>query len=279
MICCVLLTVRKPASHAGNRGSIPLRSTKSLNHMDLNLLSRFLQELILDYDRISLPGLGSFVVESVPAYFSEDGNTIFPPNKRVSFKREESWDDMLLVNLYMKECNLSKEDAKNGLVDFFKKFEEELKQSKNVEIPNFGKMRSTKEGNYFFVADRRMGIFAEDMGLEPISLKVLNENPDQVFDISEEMSSIVGEVRAEGGEPFDGEVLADIPMVEPIILEEEDPVIMERRKRIIIILSVIIAVLVLIIVFLLFKEPILGLFEGMMYSEEEMEILRQNGLM
>jgi divalent metal cation (Fe/Co/Zn/Cd) transporter len=45
------------------------------------------------------------------------------------------------------------------------------------------------------------------------------------------------------------------------------------------VLSVIIAILVLIIVFLLFKESILGLFEGMMYSEEEMEILRQNGLL
>lgn len=249
--------------------------------MDLNLLSRFLQELILDYDRISLPGLGSFVVESVPAYFSEDGNTIFPPNKRVSFKMEESWDDMLLVELYMKECNLSKEEAKNGLVEFFKKFEEELKQSKNVEIPNFGKMRSTKEGNYFFVADRRMGIFAEDMGLEPISLKVLNENPDQVFDISEEMSSIVGDVASLGENPIKEEDInintTDYPM--DMEVDEEDPVIMEKRKRIIIVLSVIIAVLVLIIVFLLFKEQILGLFEGMMYSEEEMEILRQNGLM
>lgn len=269
--------VRKPASHAGNRGSIPLRTTKSPNHMDLNLLSRFLQELILDYDRISLPSLGSFVVESVPAYFSEDGNTIFPPNKRISFKRSESWNDMLIVKCYQKEMNVSEDEAKVAVEAFMAEFAAELKQKKNIEIPSFGKLRSTKEGNYFFVADRKIGIFAEDMGLEPISLKILNENPDQILDISEEVSSIVG---GENVSPTDSDVdVEDIPMVEPVILEEEDPVIMERRKRIIIVLSVIIAILVLVIVFLLFKESILGLFEGMMYSDEEMEILRQNGLM
>lgn len=250
--------------------------------MDLNLLSRILQELILDYDRISLPGFGSFVIESVPAYFSEDGNTIFPPNKRVSFKREEIWDDMLLVRRYRKMMNITLDVAKKEVTAFFKKMEEELKESKNVEIPGFGRMRSTKEGNYFFVADRKIGIFAEDMGLEPISLKLLNQNPDQVFDISEEMSSIVSE----------GESLKDKPIKEtdvnietadyPVVLsldEEEDPIIMERRKRIIIILSVINALLVLTVLFLIFKEPILGLFEGMMYSDEEMELLRQNGLL
>ena len=272
--------VRKPASHAGNRGSIPLRTTKSPNHMDLNLLSRFLQELILDYDRISLPGLGSFVVESVSAYFSEDGNTIFPPNKRVSFRSSESWNDMLIVKAYQREMNVSEQEAKDAVDAFISKLEAELKQKKNIEIPSFGNLRSTKEGNYFFVADRKMGIFAEDMGLEPISLKILNENPDQIIDISEEMSSIVGEAAGDVVESFEQEpIVDDIPMMEPIILEEEDPVIMERRKRIIIILSIINILLVLTILFLIFKEPILGLFEGMMYSEEEMELLRQNGLM
>ena len=39
------------------------------------------------------------------------------------------------------------------------------------------------------------------------------------------------------------------------------------------------AVGTVIIGILIFKEPIMGLFEGMMYSEEEMQILKQNGLM
>jgi hypothetical protein len=184
---------------------------------------------------------------------------------------------MLIVKCYQKEMNVSEDEAKVAVEAFMAEFAAELKQKKNIEIPSFGKLRSTKEGNYFFVADRKIGIFAEDMGLEPISLKILNENPDQILDISEEVSSIVG---GENVSSMDVAVdVEDIPMVEPLILEEEDPVIMERRKRIIIVLSVIIAILVLIIVFLLFKESILGLFEGMMYSEEEMEILRQNGLL
>ena len=248
--------------------------------MDLNLLSRFLQELILDYNRISLPGLGSFIIESLPAYFSEDGNTIFPPTKRVSFQQKESWDDMLLARRYRKEKGVTMDVARKDVKAFLAKFEEDLKQSKNIEIPGFGKMRSTKEGNYFFVADKRLGIFAEDMGLEPISLKILNENPDQVLDISEEMSSIVGnEISLEENPIKEEDMIIDTTDYPVVTIDEEDPVIMERRKRIIIILSIINVLLVLTVLFLIFKEPILGLFEGMMYSEEEMELLRQNGLM
>jgi nucleoid DNA-binding protein len=252
--------------------------------MDLNLLSRILQELILDNDRISLPGLGTFTVDSIPAYFSEDGNTIYPPNKRVSFKKEDTQDDMLLIRRYRKEVGTTLEIARKDVKAILSEIDANLSQGLAVEFPGFGKIRSTQEGNCFFVAEKNIGLFAEDLGFEPISLKVLNENPEQVLDISEDISSIINEGESLGVVPVvegDPETdMSDIPMVEPVILaEEEDPVIMERRKRIIIILSIVNVLLVLAVLFLIFKEPIMGLFEGMMYSEEEMQILKQNGLM
>ena len=37
--------------------------------MDIDLLSKMVKELILDNDRVVLPGLGSFVAEIVPSTF------------------------------------------------------------------------------------------------------------------------------------------------------------------------------------------------------------------
>ena len=41
--------------------------------MDIDLLSKMVKELILDNDRVVLPGLGSFVAEVVPSTFSDKG--------------------------------------------------------------------------------------------------------------------------------------------------------------------------------------------------------------
>ena len=44
------------------------------------------KELILDNDRVALPGLGSFVAEVVPSTFSDKGYTINPPYRRLHFR-------------------------------------------------------------------------------------------------------------------------------------------------------------------------------------------------
>ena len=41
--------------------------------MDIDLLSKMVKELILDNDRVVLPGLGSFVAEIVPSTFFGQG--------------------------------------------------------------------------------------------------------------------------------------------------------------------------------------------------------------
>ena len=53
--------------------------------MDVTFLSRMIGELILDHDSLSLPGLGTFVVEDMPASFSDRGYTVNPPYRRLSF--------------------------------------------------------------------------------------------------------------------------------------------------------------------------------------------------
>ena len=54
--------------------------------MDIDLLSKMVKELILDNDRVALPGLGSFVAEVVPSTFSDKGYTINPPYRRLYFR-------------------------------------------------------------------------------------------------------------------------------------------------------------------------------------------------
>ena len=63
--------------------------------MDIDLLSKMVKELILDNDKVSLPGLGAFVAEVVPATFSDKGYTVNPPYRRLSFRSNLEQDTLL----------------------------------------------------------------------------------------------------------------------------------------------------------------------------------------
>lgn len=159
--------------------------------MDLNLLSQLLKELILDNDRVSLPGMGSFIADIAPAYFSEDGKTINPPFRRIFFRSTEMWNDELIEKYYADKLGVDRSVVKNEVEEFFEKLRLDLNVKKSVELPGFGKMRSTKEGNLYFVAERGLDIYANAYGLEPISLKVLSqfEGPQKKKRVAKEMDA------------------------------------------------------------------------------------------
>ena len=64
-------------------------------------MAEMIRELVPCSEEIALPGLGVFVVEEVPATFSDRGYTVNPPYLRLAF-RQKSSEDNSLVNLYAK---------------------------------------------------------------------------------------------------------------------------------------------------------------------------------
>ena len=138
--------------------------------MDAEFLSGMIRELMLSHDSLNLPGLGSFVVEEVPASFSDKGYTINPPYRRLGFV-ERSSDDSFLTDLYSGANPQAPKEAEEVLLDFIGQVKEELVQRKVVELPGLGRLRATRENHFFFVADEALDISPEACGLMPVSLK------------------------------------------------------------------------------------------------------------
>ena len=113
--------------------------------MDVQLLSAMIEELILDHDKLALPGLGTFVAEEMPASFSDRGYTLNPPYRRLSFSPEES-DDGLLAALYCRDNgSLSPEEGAAIINHFLSDLSDELRESKSVGLPGLGRLRATRE--------------------------------------------------------------------------------------------------------------------------------------
>ena len=180
------------------------------------------KELILDNERVVLPGLGSFVAEIVPATFSDKGYTINPPYRKLYFrsKPDEGSD---LIPFYAKSNSVSEEIAEKVIVDFISELKTILFHRKTVIFPGLGRLRATKENNVFFVADEDLDIYPEGFGLEPISLKTHQTTTSEVKAAVSDLKSILTEPVEEIVEPVVTEVvevMEPAPEVAPEIATE-----------------------------------------------------------
>ncbi len=159
--------------------------------MDIDLLSRMVKELILDRDEVSLPGVGCFVAELVPSVFSDKGYTIHPPYRRLYFRQRQDGSDRSLAELYAASNGVEQADADRIIHDFLAEMKEVLQQKKTIVFPGLGRLRATRENNFFFVADEDLDIYPAGFGLEPVSLKTHEETTEEVSQALDGFKAII----------------------------------------------------------------------------------------
>ena len=279
--------------------------------MDIDLLSKMVKELILEKDKVVLPGLGCFVAEMVPSTFSDKGYTINPPYRRLSFRSRPDMGDEL-IDFYVEANGLDREVACRILGDFIRELRQIIFTKKVVVLPGLGRLRATKENNLFFIPDEDLDIYPAGVGLEPISLKSHVETPQEVASAISGLKSIMediagvadeatAEVIAEVADEATGEVaevVADetveaeeaveaeivepeeVPVVAEALVEEVAEVEEAKKPKGSVGKRLLISVLVLVLLAALLLGVFVGLsrlnpeiFDSILYTPEELEIL------
>ena len=256
--------------------------------MDIDLLAKMVKEVVMDHDSVTLPGVGCFVTELVPATFADRGYTIMPPYRRLYFTPKQG-DDTLLVDLYAKANSVPKADANRILTDFLTEMKEVLKVKKTIVFPGLGRLRATRENHFFFVADEDLDIYPSGFGLDPISLKTHEETKEEV----EQAVSSLAEMLEAKPEPVVEPAPTPAPVVEPEpepapdpepVVEPEtvaEPVVEPKKKgkagklilRILLILLIVLAVFAIALAVLGRLAP--EWLDSFLYSPEELEILHK----
>ena len=274
--------------------------------MDIDLLAKMVKEVVMDHDSVTLPGVGCFVTELVPATFADRGYTILPPYRRLYFTPKQG-DDTLLVDLYAKANSVPKADANRILTDFLLEMKEVLKVKKTIVFPGLGRLRATRENHFFFVADEDLDIYPSGFGLEPISLKTHEETKEEVEQAVSSLAEML-EVKPDPepvAEPEPEPVVEPEPEPEPVVepepepepvaepepepepvvepepesVAEPEPEPKKERKtgkivlRILLILLIVLVVLVLALAILGRVAP--EWLDSYLYSQEELEILHK----
>ena len=261
--------------------------------MGVEFLSKALRELILCNDRISLPELGSFVVEVVPSVFSDGGLVIHPPAKRISFRVSEIWDDEILEKKYAEEENISLQESKERFKTFANSLRSQLRYKKSYVIPRFGTLRATDQKNYFFVADKELFICMESFGLEPLNIKVL-QKPGVIEQLEQGPCTGMIEGEKAGISSIDTGKILDVDydnIKTDSVTLDTGTVIKEKIKsetnlkkdvtskrrgpsKVLLTILIILGVLLLVILILVvFKDEFRPFWEWLLYSKGEREIL------
>ena len=270
--------------------------------MDVDLLSKIIKELILDKDRVVLPGLGCFVAEMVPSTFSDKGYTINPPYRKLSFRSKPDIGDEL-IDFYVEANGLDRDVACRILGDFISELRQVIFTKKVVVLPGLGRLRATKENNLFFIPDEDLDIYPAGVGLEPISLKTHVETRQEVAAALSDLKSIIEEVTPmestvvdEPGGDVDTtddnvgnqEDSSDIPSelqvelveapqeekVTEVSAQQETAVKSPAVKRGRVVFAVIVAsILLFFAAYTLVATLVPGIFDKVLYTPEELEIL------
>lgn len=269
-----------------------------LTYMDIDLLAKMVGELILDNDEVSLPGVGTFVAEVMPSSFSDKGYTINPPYRKLSFRQREK-SDGLLAALYARANGVDVQTASSILENFLAELRETLKVRKTVIFPGLGRLRATRENNFFFIPDEDLNIYPEGFGLEPLSLKTHVETEDDMRaavaslqQILDEPASAAEAVPASEERPAEEKPAEQTPavevapesveVVEEIVPEEVKPVEIvvpetrgKGRRWWIVAASIVAAAVLLLVVFVVLARIAPDFVDSILYTEEELDIIRQ----
>ena len=168
--------------------------------MDIDLLAKMVKEVVMDHDVVTLPGVGSFVAELVPATFADRGYTILPPYRRLYFSPKQG-EDTLLADLYAESNGISQVDATRILTDYLSEMKEVLKVKKIIVFPGLGRLRATMENHFFFVADEDLDIYPSGFGLQPISLKTHEETRVEMEEAVTSLAGLLGKKTERVEEP------------------------------------------------------------------------------
>lgn len=284
--------------------------------MDIDLLAKMVKEIILDNDAVTLPGIGSFTAELIPSSFTDRGYAITPPYRKLGFTEKEGGDS-LLTDFYAASNSVEKNEAAVIVREFLAEMKDLLKERKTMLLPGLGKLRATRENIFFFVPDEELDIYPAGFGLEPVSLKshaetdeaaypavtYLSDLPAAETDTVEAETAYEVAVTGEGvdtTEDSEVEVVGDSGTVETVaaVSAEADNAAghdaawladdfvpyeyvgtgQDIGKNILkIAFIIVVTVLVLVIAYLVFANIAPDTLDRLLYTPEELEIIRKAG--
>ncbi|MGN1226839.1 MAG: hypothetical protein ACI4TL_06345 [Candidatus Cryptobacteroides sp.] len=265
--------------------------------MTFELFSSLLEEFISKNDTLSVTGLGVFKASIQAASISDNGFTINPPYRKLEFKALQSPEEgTAFERLLAAKYKIGIEEARKEIEEVCSLILSSLQEEQVVELPNFGKFRRLDNGEVFFIMDMDADIYPEGFGLERVSLKnktlktILQPINKTVPEMSESVgtNAVAEQVEEQKIKVEEAESTKEQKAVEEKESVEEKRELAEKGKKKKrrkggkvfwrLLWALIILAVVLLCAFLLLSRFYPELLDKILYSPEELELIKSLGI-
>lgn len=130
----------------------------------------YLKELLFDYDCVTVPGFGGFIIQSQPARIDQAKQRIHPPFRHISFNRLLSHDDGILASAITKAENVTYEEAGEIIRDFSNSLVNRIRHGEQVTIEGLGEFYHGVENEIIFKPLENINFNKSVYGMGPVNL-------------------------------------------------------------------------------------------------------------
>jgi cell division septation protein DedD len=135
-----------------------------------SFLDPAISSLLYRHDCVIVPEFGGFVANKIPASLNSRLNLIVPPSKQITFNRNLTHNDGLLINRISRDLGLNFEEAKAQLDKEVDRILRDLRAGKRVPFDKVGLIYMSADHNWHFVADDSVNFNTDSYGFESLYL-------------------------------------------------------------------------------------------------------------
>lgn len=128
-------------------------------------VTAYIRELLFSHDCVILPSFGGFIGNYTPARIDSTTNTFSPPVKAISFNRNLSNNDGLLISRISADRGIGYADSKRLVEEYVEDVRRRLKKGERVNFDLVGHFHNNSEGNVQFEPDRDSNYLLDSYGL------------------------------------------------------------------------------------------------------------------
>lgn len=268
--------------------------------MTLEELGACLKQLINDCDRLTLPGFGFLHCQETASQLIKNGSALTPPSSKILFtaaldsnvsksvsNAAESSSSTVSANYSSSELNpIALLFSKENEIDYNQAYSElenlcciasdTLEMQAYINIPDFGTIRYGAGLDFVFETHPNLEFNLNNWGLDIICAKKMQVNPPvkEEGETEEEVKKEIGEEteKEEENERL-GEQEKQEKQEKPEKKEEQEKH-NKRRAIKIIVLIMVLAILLFVAAMFIFKDSFMPLWEKLLYTEEELQYLK-----
>ena len=128
-------------------------------------ISKYISDLLFEYECVVIPGFGGFISNEIPAGIDANQHNFNPPSKKIVFNASLRVNDGLLVNHIATSEGISYSDARLRVESFVRKCSTALEYGKRIHFQKIGWIEKSHEGNLEFDPDHSQNYNGNAFGL------------------------------------------------------------------------------------------------------------------